>query len=109
VAARSRRRRDRGHGDLPPEIKGVIQDYVAFTNESLRAAVTEYFEDKASTERRHGTIETWDVGRVTDMSTGAAASGAAPSAGGLAEGLQVWGMLMTMNIRRQRRPAAQLV
>ena len=56
------------YDDLPNEIKGVIKDYVAFTNASLRAAVKEYFEDKAATERRHGKIGTWDVGRVTDMS-----------------------------------------
>ena len=46
----------------------VIKDYVAFTNESLRAAVKEYFEDKAAAERRHGKMGTWDVSRVTDMS-----------------------------------------
>ena len=65
---RRRRRRALGYGDLPQEIKGVIKDYVAFTNESLRAAVAEYFEDKAACERRHGKMGTWDVGRVTDMS-----------------------------------------
>ena len=41
---------------------------MAFTNASLRAAVKEYFEDKAACERRHGKMNTWDVGRVTDMS-----------------------------------------
>ena len=46
----------------------VIKDYVAFTNASLRAAVKEYFDDKAACERRHGKMSTWDVGRVTDMS-----------------------------------------
>ena len=46
----------------------MIKDYVAFTNASLRAAVAEYFEDKAACERRHGKMNTWDVGRVTDMS-----------------------------------------
>ena len=46
----------------------VINDYVAHTNESLRAAVNEYFADKAAAERRHGKIGTWDVSRVTDMS-----------------------------------------
>ena len=46
----------------------VIKDYVAHTNESLRAAVKEYFEDKAAAEYRHGKIGTWDVSRVTDMS-----------------------------------------
>ena len=65
---RRRRRRALTYDDLPKEIKGVIKDYVAFTNESLRAAVQEYFRDKAATERRHGKIGTWDVGRVTDMS-----------------------------------------
>ena len=68
AAASNRRRRALTYGDLPKEIKGVIKDYVAFTNESLRAAVKDYFEDKAATERRHGKIGTWDVGRVTDMS-----------------------------------------
>ena len=68
AAARSRRRRALTYDDLPKEIKGVIKDYVAFTNASLRAAVAEYFEDKAACERRHGKIGTWDVGRVTDMS-----------------------------------------
>ena len=55
---------------LPNEIQGLILGYVrfAFTNESLRATVTEYFEDRAACERRHGKIGTWDVGRVTDMS-----------------------------------------
>ena len=46
----------------------MIKDYAAFTNASLRAAVKEYFADKAATERRHGKIGTWDVSRVTDMS-----------------------------------------
>ena len=68
AAARSRRRRALTYDDLPPEIKGVIQDFKAFTNASLRAAVAEYFEDKAACERRHGKMNTWDVGRVTDMS-----------------------------------------
>ena len=68
AAASSRRRRALTYDDLPPEIKGVIKDYVAFTNASLRAAVKEYFEDKAACERRHGKMNTWDVGRVTDMS-----------------------------------------
>ena len=67
AAARSRRRRALTYDDLPPEMKGVIKDYVAFTNASLRAAVKEYFEDKAACERRHGKMNTWDVGRVTDM------------------------------------------
>ena len=68
AAARSRRRRALTYDDLPNEIKGVIKDYVAFTNASLRAAVKEYFKDKAACERRHGKMGTWDVGRVTDMS-----------------------------------------
>ena len=68
AAASSRRRRALTYDDLPKEIKGVIKDYVAFTNASLRAAVKEYFEDKAACERRHGKMNTWDVGRVTDMS-----------------------------------------
>ena len=68
AAAPNRRRRALTYDDLPKEIKGVIKDYVAFTNASLRAAVKEYFEDKAACERRHGKIGTWDVGRVTDMS-----------------------------------------
>ena len=66
VMRRRRRRRALTYDDLPNEIKGVIKDYVAFTNESLRAAVKDYFQDKAVTERRHGKIGTWDVGRVTD-------------------------------------------
>ena len=65
---RRRRRRALGYGDLPPEMKGLIQDYLRHTNESLRAAVAEYFEDKTATEREWGKIGTWDVGRVTDMS-----------------------------------------
>ena len=65
---RRRRRRALGYGDLPPEMKDAIQDYLRHTNESLRAAVKDYFEDKAACERRHGKIGTWDVGRVTDMS-----------------------------------------
>ena len=68
AAASSPRRRALTYDDLPKEMKGVITDYVAFTNESLRAAVKEYFEDKAACERRHGKMNTWDVGRVTDMS-----------------------------------------
>ena len=57
--------------DLPKELQGLVLGYVryAFTNESLRATVTEYFKDRAACERRHGKIGTWDVGRVTDMST----------------------------------------
>ena len=65
---RRRRRRALGYGDLPPEMKDAIQDYLRHTNASLRAAVEEYFEDKTACERRHGPIGTWDVGRVTDMS-----------------------------------------
>ena len=38
------------------------------TNASLRAAVTEYFQNKAACERRYGLIGTWNVSRVTDMS-----------------------------------------
>ena len=68
AVASNRRRRALTYGDLPPEMKDAIQDYLRFTNESLRAAVAEYFEDKAATERRYGKIGTWDVGRVTDMS-----------------------------------------
>ena len=68
AAASSRRRRALTYDDLPKDIKGVIKDYVAFTNASLRAAVAEYFRDKAACERRHGKMNTWDVGRVTDMS-----------------------------------------
>ena len=68
AAASNRRRRALTYDDLPKEIKGVIKDYAAFTNDELQAAVEEYFEDKAATERRHGKIGTWDVGRVTDMS-----------------------------------------
>ena len=69
VARRTRAQKKRAlWGALPKEIKGVIKDYVAFTNASLRAAVAEYFEDKAACERRHGKMNTWDVGRVTDMS-----------------------------------------
>ena len=68
AAARSRRRRALTYDDLPNEIKGVIKDYVAFTNASLRAAVKEYIEDTFTTYHRHGKIGTWDVGRVTDMS-----------------------------------------
>jgi len=60
---------------LPKELKCVIQDYLRFTNESLRAAVAEYFEDKAAAERRYGTIGTWEVGRVTDMRDGGAGFG----------------------------------
>ena len=54
---------------LPKELQGLILGYVryAFTNESLRATVTEYFEDRAACERRHGKIGTWDVSRVTCM------------------------------------------
>mmetsp|Transcript_20365 Transcript_20365/g.60733 ORF Transcript_20365/g.60733 Transcript_20365/m.60733 type:complete len:195 (-) Transcript_20365:84-668(-) len=62
------RQRALTYDDLPPEMKDAIQDYLRFTNESLRAAVAEYFEDKAAAERRYGTIGTWEVGRVTDMS-----------------------------------------
>ena len=69
VARRTRAQKKRAlWGALPKEIKGVIQDYLAFTNESLRAAVKEYFEDKAACERRHGKIGTWNVKYVTDMS-----------------------------------------
>jgi len=65
---RRRRRRALTYDDLPPEMKDAIQDYLRHTNASLRAAVREYFEDQAACERRHGKINTWDVGRVTDMS-----------------------------------------
>ena len=65
---RRRRRRALTYDDLPPEMKEAIQDYLRHTNASLRAAVKEYFEDKAACERRHGKMNTWDVGRVTDMS-----------------------------------------
>ena len=70
AAASNRRRRALTYDDLPKEIKGVIRDYarISHTNDSLRAAVAAYFEDKAGIERRHGKIGTWDVGRVTDMS-----------------------------------------
>ena len=65
---RRSRRRALTYDDLPPEMKEAIQDYLRHTNASLRAAVKEYFEDKAATEREWGKIGTWDVGRVTDMS-----------------------------------------
>ena len=68
AAASNRRRRALTYDDLPPEMKDAIQDYLRFTNETLRAAVKEYFEDKAAAERWYGNIGTWDVGRVTDMS-----------------------------------------
>ena len=69
VARRTRAQKKRKlWGSLPPEMKEAIQDYLRHTNDSLRAAVAEYFEDKAATERRYGKIGTWDVGRVTDMS-----------------------------------------
>ena len=68
AAASNRRRRALTYDDLPPEMKDAIQDYLRFTNESLRRTVKEYFEDKAATERRYGKMNTWDVGRVTDMS-----------------------------------------
>ena len=68
AAASNRRRRALTYGDLPPEMKDAIQDYLRFTNESLRRVVAEYFEDKAATERWYGNIATWDVGRVTSMS-----------------------------------------
>ena len=67
AAASNRRRRALTYDDLPPEMKDAIQDYLRHTNESLRAAVAEYFEDKAACERRHGKIGTWDVSRVTNM------------------------------------------
>ena len=69
AAASNRRRRALTYDDLPKEIRGVIQDYLRHTNASLRAAVKDYFEDKAATEREWGKIGTWDVGRVTDMTT----------------------------------------
>ena len=68
AAARSRRRRALTYDDLPPEMKEAIQDYLRFTNESLRRAVKDYFEDKAACEGWYGKMNTWDVGRVTDMS-----------------------------------------
>ena len=68
AAASNRRRRALTYGDLPPEMKDAIQDYLRHTNESLRAAVKEYFEDKAACERRHGKMNTWNVKYVTDMS-----------------------------------------
>ena len=68
AAATYGRRRALTYDDLPKEIKGVIKDYVAFTNASLRAAVKDYFWNKTACERRHGKMGTWDVGRVTDMS-----------------------------------------
>jgi len=68
AAASDRRRRALTYDDLPHEMKEAIQDYLRFSNESLRKVVKEYFRDKAATERRYGKIGTWDVGRVTDMS-----------------------------------------
>ena len=68
AAASNRRRRALTYDDLPPEMKDAIQDYLRHTNESLRAAVKEFFEDKAAAEREWGKIGTWDVGRLTDMS-----------------------------------------
>ena len=73
AAASNRRRRALGFEDLsslPKYMKLHVLQYVrpAFTNASLRAAVEQYFRDKAATERRHGKMNTWDVGRVTDMS-----------------------------------------
>ena len=68
AAASNPRRRALTYDDLPLEMKEAIKDYLRFANGSLRAAVKEYFEDKATTERRYGKIGTWDVGRVTDMS-----------------------------------------
>jgi len=65
---RRRRRRALTYDDLPPEMKEAIQDYLRFTNESLRRVLAGYFQDKAATERRYGKLNTWDVGRVTDMS-----------------------------------------
>ena len=46
--------------DLPKELQGLVLGYVryAFTNDSLRATVTEYFKDRAACERRHGKIGT---------------------------------------------------
>ena len=64
---RRRRRRALTYDDLPPEMKEAIQDYLRHTNASLRAAVEDYFRDKAATEREWGKIGTWDVGRVTNM------------------------------------------
>ena len=69
--------------DLPNELKGLIKDYVAFTNASLRAAIAEYFGNqhagapplpsaslpgrgREAIERRHGKMGTWDVSRVKD-------------------------------------------
>ena len=68
MAASNRRRRALTYDDLPPEMKDLIQDYLRHTNASLRAAVKEYFEDKAVAEFKYGKMNTWDVGRVTDMS-----------------------------------------
>ena len=68
AAASNRRRRALTYDDLPNEIKGVIKDYASFTNSELQAAVEEYFDDKAATERRYGKIGTWNVKFVTDMS-----------------------------------------
>ena len=53
---------------LPARPCRIIKDYAAYTNDDLRAAVKEYFRDKAACEHRHGKINTWDVGHVTDMS-----------------------------------------
>ena len=47
--------------DWQKDIRPKVEDF-------LRAAVKKYFEDKATSERRHGKMNTWDVGRVTDMS-----------------------------------------
>ena len=57
------------YNGLPDDMKMIVLEYVrpAFTNAKLRAAVKHWFIDKARTERRHGKIGTWDVGRVTDM------------------------------------------
>ena len=49
---------------LPKELQGLILGYVryAFTNESLRTTVTEYFEDVSRVTR------SWNVSSVTNMS-----------------------------------------
>lgn len=62
------RRRILSYENLPPELKNLIYEYTAFTNESLRAAVKLYCADKPAAVRRYGAMNAWDVSRVTDMS-----------------------------------------
>jgi surface protein len=52
-----------------PECEGACNQYCKMhTNESIRIAVKEWFENEENATQKYGHISTWDTSRVTDMS-----------------------------------------